>query len=264
MNLPDVQNTEDSRDKHIKKVGIRELHVPVTLVGMDDEPMRTTANFSIYCSLNENVRGANMSRFAEIIHEVIEKNISLEIIRGVLEELKERLGSKDGYVKMRFKYFIKKDAPMSELVGYMDYDCILEGRLLGDVFSLYLTVQVPYTSLCPCSKELSLTGAHNQRSTADITVELKHFVYIEEIIYMIETLVSSPLYSVLKRVDEKFVTEQAYEKPRFVEDMARDIALALDDWLDRKIEDYVVVINHFESIHKHNAVAVINAGRMLK
>lgn len=234
------------------------------MVGLDDRKINTTANFSIYCSLNEKIRGANMSRFAEIIHSTIQKSISLEIIRSVLDELKSRLGSDDGYVKMRFKYFIMKASPMSCLLGYMDYDCILEGRLLKDDFSLFLTVQVPYTSLCPCSKELSITGAHNQRSTADVTIELVNFVYIEEVVYLIESLVSSPLYSVLKRVDEKYVTELAYENPRFVEDMARDIAMALDDWLDTKINDYVVVINHFESIHKHNAVAVINAGRKLK
>jgi len=234
------------------------------MVGMDGEEINTTANFSIYCSLNEKVRGANMSRFAEMIHAIIEKHISLDIIQGILESLQEKLESEDGYVKMRFKYFIKKASPMSGLLGYMDYDCILEGRLLKDDFKLFLTVQVPYTSLCPCSKELSLTGAHNQRSTADVTIELLHFMYIEEVVYLIESLVSSPLYSVLKRIDEKHVTEQAYENPRFVEDMARDIALALDDWLDVQINDYVVVINHFESIHKHNAVAVINAGRRLK
>jgi len=234
------------------------------MVGMDGEEINTTANFSIYCSLNEKVRGANMSRFAEMIHAIIEKHISLDIIQGILESLQEKLESEDGYVKMRFKYFIKKASPMSGLLGYMDYDCILEGRLLKDDFKLFLTVQVPYTSLCPCSKELSLTGAHNQRSTANVTIELLHFMYIEEVVYLIESLVSSPLYSVLKRIDEKHVTEQAYENPRFVEDMARDIALALDDWLDVQINDYVVVINHFESIHKHNAVAVINAGRRLK
>jgi len=266
--MKDVQNQADDRNKKINKVGIRNLIIPIKIFDAKGNVRNTVADISIYTSLNEKVKGVNMSRYAELLHEVLEENtVSVDIVKKLLKQLLLRLSSKDSYVKLKFNYFVKKKAPVSEKEGYIHYNCILEGKYREDVGdSLFLTVQVPYTSCCPCSKEISSFGAHNQRSTADVTVELMQhdIIKIEELITVVERLASYDLYSVLKRSDEKFVTEQAYNNPKFVEDMARDISMVLDTLLDKKINDYVVVINHYESIHTHNAVAVVSAGRRLK
>ena len=262
--MKDVQNQTDKRNKHIQKVGIRKLILPIKIRGHKGRIINTVGRLSVYCNLNKNLRGINMSRFVEVIHKAISNNISSDIVKDILTAIKTRLESDDAYVKIRFMYFIKKKAPISKKIGFINIPCVFEGRLINGQKKIYLTVEAPYISLCPCSKEISKASAHNQRSTATITVEMKTTIKIEKLIDIVDNVASSPIYSILKRPDEKFVTEQAYSKPMFVEDVARDISLLLDKFLDKQISDYVVVIEHQESIHNHNALAIINAGRNLK
>lgn len=265
--LPDTQNQKDSRGKKINKVGIRNLLLPIKVYvdGNNSKTVDTVGDFSIYCNLDEHVKGASMSRFVEILHDNIEqKKVSIDLVKGIMNDIKTKLESTDGYVKVRFVYFIKKKAPVSEKEGYVSVPCILEGKDVDDVMKLYLNVQAYFSSACPCSKAISKNSAHNQPSTADVKVELKDFVSIEDIVDIVERCASCEIYSILKRVDEKYVTEKAYDNPKFVEDMGRDISIELDKLIDKQINDYVVVINHDESIHQHKAVAIINAGRELK
>lgn len=263
--LPDIQNTKDTREKKIQKVGVREVRVPIK-IKQNDKIISTVAECSIYTSLSPCLKGSNLSRYLEVLHDVIKDSVSTDIIRNMLIQLKDRLESEDSYVKFRFTYFLKKEAPVSKKMGYMDYDCIFEGSSSvenGD--KIYLTVNVPYKSLCACSKEISNYGAHNQRSFASVKVEVdrNNIILIEDIISIVEQQASAPVYGILKRPDEKYVTEQAYDNPKFTEDMARDIAIQLDK-LNDKVLDYAVVIEHQDSIHKHNCMSIINAGKELK
>jgi GTP cyclohydrolase I len=261
--LPDIQASQSKIEKHIKKVGVRNITVPIFIKGKSGRKINTVADVSIYTSLTPQARGSHMSRYVEILNDVIQKEVSLDILTSLLSRLKKTLGSKDSYVKFAFTYFKKKKAPITRKVGYVPYPVIFEG-VQNRYKRLYLTVTVPYTSLCPCSKEISQYSAHNQKSTAIVKVELKSFVKIEDIIEVVEKIASCELYSVLKREDEKCVTERAYENPKFVEDVARELSAKLDTWLDKSISDYYVVIEHYESIHPHSACAVVTAGRKME
>lgn len=262
--LPDVQNSTDSRNKHINKVGIRNLIVPIKIRDIKGREINTVADISVYCSLTEKLKGVNMSRFAEVVHTAIKTQISTGIVEDILQQIKIKLESDNSYVKIRFNYFVKKEAPVSKKEGYIHIPCILEGRSIDGETRLYLTVETTYLSSCPCSREISDNGSHMQRSTASVTVEMIEHVNIEHLVSMVEKNVCCPIFTILKRPDEKFVTEKAYANSMFVEDCARNVSLALDKMLDSSINDYVVVINHFESIHQHQAVGIINAGRELK
>lgn len=263
--LPDVQQRKDDRGKRINKVGIRELIVPIKIYDLKGNIRNTVGNISLYVSLEHEEKGISMSRLAEIVHEVLEEDVvSTDIIRHILKKLREKLNAKDSYIKIHFDYFVKKEAPVSKLKGYMNYKCSFEGKSFDGQDKIYLRVIVPYTSLCPCSKEISKYSAHNQKSFANILVELNTTIKIEDIIKLVDECASCPIYTVLKRPDEKYVTERAYENPMFVEDMIRAISLKLDKHLDKEINDYVAVVDHQESIHLHNAVAIINCGRELK
>lgn len=263
--LADVQNFQDDRNKRINKVGIRQLIVPIKIYDKKGNVRNTVGDLSLYVSLKKELKGVSMSRFVEIVHEVLEEDVvSTDIIRHILMKLRTKLEAEDSYVKINFVYFMKKEAPVSKSQGYVHYNCSFEGRSINGKDKIFLRVEVPYTSLCPCSKEISKNGAHNQRSFADITVELNTTIKIEEIIKIVDKVASCEIYSILKRADEKYVTEKAYKSPRFVEDMARELAIQFDNILDKEIKDYVIVVNHQESIHTHEAVAIINAGRELK
>jgi len=262
--LPDVQNDKPVNNLSINKVGIREVIVPIMIYGKSGRKINTVANFSMYSHLSSELNGVNMSRFSEIIHDVIKKDVSTQIVESILAEIKKRLGGRDSYVKMKFDYFVKKKAPVSEIESFSRIPCIIEGRDINGVMKIFLTVITSYQSACPCSKAISKYNSHNQRSEATITVELKKHIAIEELVNIVNRQASCEIFNILKRVDEKYVTEHVYESPKFVEHMARDIATDLNKLLDKKINDYVVVINHFESIHDHVAVAVIDCGRNLK
>jgi GTP cyclohydrolase I len=287
--LPDVQNTADSRGKAIQKVGIGGYGIPFTVKTPDGGVQHTVGVVSMYASLNEETKGVNMSRFSITIEKAVQHGaVSSDFIEEVVKVLKERMGSTDSYVKVKFPYFIKKKAPVSGCESHLKIDCELEGRSFGAAVEKYLTVTVPYTSLCPCSKEMSLSdapvaavaefdlrsmkcvdqrtgrGAHNQRSSCKITVHLVGQVWIEELVDIVEACASSPIWNTLKRADEKYVTERAYSNPRFVEDMVREVSLRLDGVVtDGRTDDYLIISTHEEAIHTGNAVAVLKGGRCL-
>lgn len=266
-NLPDIQNkTEDFVKKSIHKVGITNYKVPIKLYYPNtDKHFSTIAKVSAYASLPSDKKGVNMSRFSQTITACAKDNISHEAITQMLIKLKENLECENIYVKLRFDYLYKTLAPESKIASWFNIPIIMEGELVDDVISKFITVEVNYTSLCPCSKEISKYGAHNQRSMARIKVELgNEILRFEDFKEIVDLSVSCPIFNTLKRIDEKFVTEKAYDNPSFSEDAARNIAKRLDKWLDREINDYSVVTENYESIHQSNAVAIITAGRNLK
>ena len=194
--LRDIQNEEDTRGKHLYKVGVSGIRVPISIKqATDKKATPTVARVSIYTSLDEKHKGANMSRYSEVLHDALEGHIGSEVIITMLDELKKRLGSENSYVKFKFDYFMEKAAPVSRKKSYMVYTCDLEGKSKNGKNKLYLTVRVPYTSLCPCSQAISDNGAHNQRSEAKITIELREkYLDIREIIQMVECYLSDSEY----------------------------------------------------------------------
>lgn len=267
--IPDIQNTLDGfPKKYIPKVGSRDATVPIKIIRKDGSVNQCTGKMSMYTDLTPEVKGTNMSRYRILIEEILQQDEYYihEVVPHLLQECKSRLKSDNAYVKIKFDYFLKRKAPVSGIESHMDYRGNMEGRLVNGVERLYLTVDVMYASLCPCSKEISDYGAHNQRSVANVTVEIdesKGVLWIEDIIDMVERSASAPIINALKRVDEAYQTELMYENPVFVEDMVRKVAVELDKELDNRIKDYSVVVNHYESIHTSVAVAVISAGREL-
>jgi GTP cyclohydrolase I len=204
--------------------------------------------------LPHNFKGTHMSRFVEILNNH-EPEISVESFKDMLSEMSQRLEAGTGHIEMRFPYFVKKRAPVSGVESLMDYEVTFIGEIREDRRCMELKVVVPVTSLCPCSKQISDYGAHNQRSHVTVTVRPNCFIWIEEIIDLVESEASCELYGLLKRPDEKHVTERAYDNPKFVEDMVRDVAARLN--VDERIEAYVVESENFESIHNHSAYALV-------
>jgi len=252
--IQDVQNSPDLRRIAINKVGVKGLRHPVIVKDRTGGVQPTVADFNMYVSLPHDFKGTHMSRFVEILsgHE---RAVSVESFREMLFEVASRLGAETGYIEMKFPYFIEKRAPVSGVASLMDYTVTFLGRVTNGVDSHSTRVVVPATSLCPCSKKISAYGAHNQRAHITLTVESREMIWIEELIDIAEQHASSQLYGVLKRPDEKFVTEQAYDNPKFVEDLARDIAVSLNS--DPRVVSYVVEVENFESIHNHSAYALI-------
>jgi GTP cyclohydrolase I len=271
--IPDIQNTVDGfPKKYIPKVGSRLIMLPLEIKRKDGSINPTKGNISIYTDLTAETKGTNMSRFRLLLEEAVANkthDIS-ELVDYLLDECKNRLKSNNAYVKIQFDYFLKKLAPVSKVESHMEYKGAFEGRLVDNVKRYYLSANVLYASLCPCSKEISDYGAHNQRSYADVTVELSQITdktnvfWFEDLVLAVEDNCSAPIVNALKRVDEAYQTEKMYEDPVFVEDMVRKVAVTLDQSLDKTIKDYLVVVNHEESIHAQNAVSVIHAGRELK
>lgn len=253
--IKDVQKTIDERNIPLQKVGIKDVE---TLLNIERKGQKTSqkvyakAKMSVY--LPSNYKGTHMSRFIEILEDYRKKNLIGVDIKKMLEDMKIKLESKSAYLKFDFKYFVKKSAPKSALEALMCYDCYFEGTLdENDNYKFYLGAKVPITTLCPCSKEISNNGAHNQRAIVSVKVsypENKH-IWLEDLIKDIENCGSCELYSLLKREDEKFVTERAYENPKFVEDVMRDVVLKLEGI--NAIDYYEVEIEAFESIHNHSA-----------
>jgi GTP cyclohydrolase I len=252
--IQDVQATPDLRRIAINKVGVKGIRHPVVVKDRTGGAQHTVADFNMYVSLPHDFKGTHMSRFVEILngHEYA---LSVESFREMLSEVATKLDAERGYIEMKFPYFVEKRAPVSGVRSLMDYEVTFLGRVSDGVDSHSTRVVVPATSLCPCSKKISAYGAHNQRTHITLTVESREMIWIEELIDMAEQHASSQLYSVLKRPDEKFVTEQAYDNPKFVEDLARDVAVSLN--ADPRVISYVVEVENFESIHNHSAYALI-------
>ena len=253
-NIPDVQSSPDSRKLTIDKVGVKAIRHPMRIQERSGGVQHTIATFNMYVCLPHHFKGTHMSRFVEILEEH-EREITLETFQVMLREMVERLEAEEGHIEMSFPYFIEKKAPVSGVRSLMDYEVIFMGEVKDKKQSFTMKVAVPVTSLCPCSKRISERGAHNQRSHVTVTARTSDFVWIEEIVDIVERQASSELYGLLKRPDEKYVTERAYDNPKFVEDMVRDVAAVLN--LDERIDAYVVESENFESIHNHSAYALI-------
>jgi len=211
----------------------------------------------MYVNLPHQFKGTHMSRFVEILNQH-EREITVKSFRNMLSEMTERLQAESGYIEMDFPYFVNKEAPISKVKSLMDYQASFIGEITGDQTSITVKVVVPVTSLCPCSKNISDYGAHNQRSHVTLTVRVDSFVWIEDLIDLVEEEASCEIFGLLKRPDEKYVTERAYDNPKFVEDIVRDIAARLND--DDRIDAYIVESENFESIHNHSAYALISKG----
>ncbi len=252
--IADVQNSKDTRRIAINKVGIKDIRHPVIVKDRSDGEQHTIANFNMYVNLPHNFKGTHMSRFVEILNQH-EKEISVESFKEMMSEMTERLEAESGHIEMNFPYFVNKTAPVSGVQSLLDYDVTLIGEITGSKINTYIKVVVPVTSLCPCSKKISDYGAHNQRSHVTVNIRTCDFIWIEEIIDMVEKEASCELFGLLKRPDEKYVTERAYDNPKFVEDMVRDVAVRLNQ--DDRICSYVVESENFESIHNHSAYALI-------
>jgi GTP cyclohydrolase IB len=251
--LSDVQLTRDTRNIPIGKVGVKDISYPIVVMDKNKSFQHTIARINMYVDLPHHFKGTHMSRFVEILNEYRE-DIALDKLEIILATMKEKLGASCAHLEMEFPYFIEKAAPVSKARSLMEYTCTFNATL-SESFDFVLGIKVPVTSLCPCSRELSNYGAHNQRSIMTVQVRYNEFIWIEDLVEIIEQCGSSPVYSLLKREDEKFVTERAYENPRFVEDMVREATVRL-----LSIENvtwFSIEAENFESIHKHSAYAAI-------
>jgi len=218
------------------------------------------ANFNMYVSLPHNFKGTHMSRFVEILNNN-NFEISLESFKHMIEEMTKTLDAKAGHIEMTFPYFINKAAPVSGVMSLLDYEVSFIGEISDKQPEVLIKIVVPVTSLCPCSKKISARGAHNQRSHVTVTVRTRGFIWIEEIIETVEKQASCELYGLLKRPDEKYVTEHAYDNPKFVEDIVRDVAIQFNK--DERIGAYTVESENFESIHNHSAYAMLSHDKVL-
>jgi len=252
--IADVQGSADLRKIPINKVGIKDIFHPVRIKERAGGEQHTVARFNMYVDLPHNFKGTHMSRFVEILNNH-EREISVKSFRDMMTELTERLDAQSGHIEMNFPYFINKAAPVSGVESLLDYTASLIGERKDGESRIWVKVVVPVTSLCPCSKKISDYGAHNQRSHVTICAKVDGLVWLEELIELAEQEASCELYGILKRPDEKFVTERAYDNPKFVEDLVRDIAVRLN--ADDRIRAYTVESENFESIHNHSAYALI-------
>lgn len=253
--IPDVQNSPDSRQIPINKVGIKDLRFPLQIQSQQGV-QSTVADVAMSVSLPEHVKGTHMSRFLQILQEWSEP-VSLQNFPRLLSEVAERLESEQAFVDFSFPFFVLKTAPVSGIQSYLDYQVSLRGKWKGGEMSTHLKLVIPVTSLCPCSKKISEYGAHNQRSHVTLEATLIEAIEIEYLIQLIEQQASCELFGLLKRSDEKLVTERAYDNPRFVEDLVREIAVQLNK--EPAIIAYRLECENFESIHNHSAYAIIES-----
>ncbi|NKN31985.1 GTP cyclohydrolase FolE2 [Marichromatium bheemlicum] len=252
--IADVQGSADTRHIAIDKVGIKDIRHPVRVRDRNGSEQHTVATFNMYVYLPHDFKGTHMSRFVQVLNNH-EQEISVASFQDMLAEMSTRLESEAGHIEMRFPFFMRKRAPVSGVESLLDYEVTLIGEIRHGEPALQVKVVIPVTSLCPCSKKISAYGAHNQRSHVTLQVRMRDFIWIEELIEMVEAEASSELFGLLKRPDEKYVTEHAYDNPKFVEDMVRDVAKRLNE--DERIRYYVVEAENFESIHNHSAYALI-------
>ncbi len=255
--MKDIQSQPDYRNIPIDKVGIKNLRYPITVRDRRDGFQHTIAAINMYVDLPHNNKGTHMSRFVELLH-LLRPDVSLEKFAAILENMKQHLNAASAHLEMTFPYFIEKRAPVSTSPGLMDYTCSISGTSdpAGKV-DLVSEVVVPISSVCPCSMEISDVGAHNQRGEVRLSTRFKKFIWMEDMIELVERAASCDVFSVLKRVDEKRVTEKAFGNPKFVEDIVRDVAKHLND--DDNITWFTVSAENFESIHNHSAFASITS-----
>lgn len=257
--MKDIQNERDYRNIPIDKVGIKNLQYPITVLDRRNRFQHTVANINMYVDLPHEYKGTHMSRFVEMLH-LFRSEVSLKNISVILGEMKKHLDAASAQIEVTFPYFIEKKSPVSHSPGLMDYSCSFIGSSdPHDKIDLVSIVVVPISSVCPCSKEISKAGAHNQRGQVRLNTRFHKFIWIEDMIELVESAASCDVYSVLKRVDEKHVTEKAFSNPKFVEDIVRDISEKLKE--DSNITWFSVSAENFESIHNHSAYASITKGQ---
>lgn len=249
--LEDVQSRLDTRNIAIDKVGIKHLLHPIR-IKTQSGISHTVAEFDLFVDLLATQKGTHMSRFVEILNQQ-DWILSLPTLKEMLQLMLDRLDANAAYIDVSFPFFMKKKAPITHSEGFLDYQIKLFVQNIQQQERFIMQVRVPVTSLCPCSKEISSAGAHNQRSHITVHVETQEFIWIEELITLIESQGSCELFGLIKRPDEKYITERAYENPKFVEDMVRDIAALLAK--DPRIQSFTVESENFESIHNHSAYA---------
>jgi GTP cyclohydrolase I len=263
--MDDVQSRRDDRQIPIDRVGVSDLRYPVVVLDREQGRQETVARLSMSVSLPHHFKGTHMSRFIEVLNRH-RGEITMRTLPSILSELRERLDAESAHIEVKFPYFVERMAPVSESRALMDYECSFTGESNGKGDDFVLGVRVPVTSLCPCSKEISDYGAHNQRGY--ITIEVRstppgeggeNIVWIEELIEVAERSASAPVYALIKRADERHVTMQAYDNPVFVEDMVRGVAAQLQR--DERVRWFRVHAENDESIHNHNAFAVVEWAR---
>jgi GTP cyclohydrolase I len=252
--MVDVQNSPDTRDIPLTKVGVKGLEYPVTVLDRVNKIQHTTAKADLFADLPRHFKGTHMSRFVEIFHRH-RKDLSMPRFLLMLEEIIADLDAESAYGTLDFPYFLEKQAPVSRLPGIMSYNCRYQGRVdrAGARRHFTVSVSVPVATVCPCSKAISERGAHNQRGIVTVALELGPFFWIEDIIALVEKSASSPVYAILKREDEKHITESAYDNPKFVEDLVRDVYIEIKAL--EQFSRFSVEAENFESIHNHSAYA---------
>lgn len=254
--MKDIQNTHDNRNVDIQKVGIKNLDLPLIIQRKNNSDQVVSGQVRVAVSLPRHYKGTHMSRFVEVLNDWRTKNLLGVDIKGCLEKIIDSLHAKSGELEFQFKYFINKKSPITKLAAPMSYECSFEGIIdESQNYKFILGVKVPVTTLCPCSKEISNNGAHNQRAMVCVKIsypDTEH-IWLEDLIEMVESCASCPLYSLLKREDEKHVTEKAWENPKFVEDVLRDVVVKLRN--HPVVTEFEVECEAFESIHNHSAWA---------
>jgi GTP cyclohydrolase I len=252
--IEDVQNRLDTRQIVIQKVGIKSIKHPIYFQNVDGHKQHTIATFDLAVNLAAHLKGTHMSRFVELIHE-LNGQFGVVELQNLLKKMLTKMQAEQGYIDVSFPYFRTKQAPVSQVSSSLDYQVTLHGEIHHGITAIQYTVVVPVTSLCPCSKEISAYGAHNQRSHITLKVASQQPLCLDKLIGMVESQGSCELYATLKRSDEKYITEKAYENPKFVEDIVRDVALELSK--DLRILSFSVEAENFESIHNHSAYAKV-------
>ena len=253
----DIQNQKDFRNIDIKKVGVKNIKYPIIVLDRARGTQPVNATINMYVNLPHHFKGTHMSRFVEVLND-FKGQINIKTFQMILEKMRQKLHAPSAHMEIDFPYFLEKTAPVSKAKSFMEYRCLFAGENNNGHTDFLVGVIVPVTTLCPCSKEISAFGAHNQRSIVTVKVRFKKFFWIEDLIKTVEDSASGEVYSLLKRVDEKFVTEKAYKNPKFVEDVVRSVAVKLNA-ADNFIW-YSIEAENFESIHNHSAYAYVEKG----
>jgi GTP cyclohydrolase I len=250
----DIQNLKDERNIDIQKVGVKGLKYPIVVLDRARGTQPVNATINMYVSLLHNFKGTHMSRFVEVLNEIREQ-VNIRTFHDILEKMRSKLRAESAHIEIEFPYFVEKTAPRSGAKSLMEYRCRFLGKSDGKMMDFVVGMEVPVTTVCPCSRAISSVGAHNQRSIVTVMVRFRKFFWIEDVIKLIEGSASGEVYSLLKRVDEKYVTEKGYRNPMFVEDVVRNVGERLS--LDANFTWYRVEAENFESIHNHSAYACV-------
>lgn len=256
----DIQNQSDSRQIPLEMVGIKNIALPLLVPTKSGKPQNVTGLVSFYTDLSHNSRGTHMSRFVEILYRNRRNHLTFQQLKHIAAEAKKKLKAENAYLEVSFTYLIEKKSPVSKKYSFLDYECKVVSKVNSGDYSQRLIVKIPVLLLCPCSKAISKFNAHNQRATVTADTDFIGEFWIEDLIRLIEKEGSCEIYPLLKRTDEKYVTEKSYKNPKFVEDIVRDVALKLKR--NKNIRQFSIECESFESIHNHNAYArFVNGGK---